>query len=915
MKLTVRTFRSRLARRWFWPLLIAIAVPLTATGVAVYAKLASDLVIEAEGQLRDRAKFFGLVALENLRRVELTLQAHLYDGQALPPDLDVDWLKSPATNSAIDPNEALIVAELNQLALAQSRTAIIAARIGGVSRIYFGLLQPKSNELSVASVVVDEVVIDPVLLPTRMRLCVSTARAHLGCFEDSATADKAVDDGFATASWSLFVGTSFAGPDWQFQVQQPDRETLVIRDGLAKTLLPGLGIVLVLALLAGIRQVRKTLEPVEHLTEVSRRLAGGEREARVSIETNDELQQLGSAFNRMAIGLGQQLDAMEIFAGLDRRLIEGANLDEVVRSILEALNVLYTDYDHCLILSDDTEESYLMRYSGDALAHFEKKRLDLSFGNIAGTSRYSVPGKTSALPAIHPLRAALGLDNQRVEATFITAGKGYSGMLLSRPLKSEDDPSQQSNYAAIVQRLSAAFAAIKSAEDLYDTNFKDAVTGLPNRRLLVEKLNEAIASVQHTNKRGVLFHINVDRFRHANDLIGFDSASELLQQLAGRLSNLMSTSGTVARIGGDEFGMLLPLIQSDNLVEATARQVLREIARPLQIGDQPISLTASVGVSLFPTDGVKASDVMGHAAKAMASAKQGGGDRIRFFDARLDADVLRRGQIELALRVALKTNKGFRLMYQPKLCCLTGKPTGAEALLRWYDDVLGEVSPAEFIPIAETTGLIGAIGTWVMQTVAADFNDVVVAADQTDFSIALNVSSKQFADPYLVRVTEKAFNTHGIPPGRIELEVTETAAGTDELAIIEVLGELRSLGFSVAIDDFGTGYSSFARIVGLPFDVLKIDRSFVMDICRDDKRRQVVASIIRLAHDLGKKVVAEGVENDETFDLLRSLGCDISQGYLHAAPMSKDALCDYLARVGANNAPLGPRLALIDSAS
>ncbi|WP_374338574.1 EAL domain-containing protein [Methyloversatilis sp.] len=412
----------------------------------------------------------------------------------------------------------------------------------------------------------------------------------------------------------------------------------------------------------------------------------------------------------------------------------------------------------------------------------------------------------------------------------------------------------------------------------------DVLTGLPNRILLNERLQKAIDAAAETDARMAVVFIDLDRFKIVNDSMGHDAGDELLRVLSRRLAQRVRSSDTVARLGGDEFVVLLPEIRQAADAHAVCEQMLLALAPPVTIQNHDIHCTASMGVAVYPQDGRDVATLLRHADAAMYRAKQAGRNTICFHepDKNAASGVLR---LEAELHAALAQEQ-FELHFQPQVDLLDGRRIiGFEALVRWRHPERGLVSPLDFIPLAEETGLIVPLGEWVLRSACEQARKWLTDFDP-ELRVAVNVSARQLMGSDIVHAVSRELERSGLPPHNLELELTESMLMQSVGQTVKVLGELKRLGVAVAIDDFGTGYSSLAYLRRFPIDGLKIDASFVRDIGHDADDAAICACILAMAGSLRMQAVAEGVETEEQLAFLRAHGCRIGQGYLFGRPMS-----------------------------
>jgi diguanylate cyclase (GGDEF)-like protein len=420
----------------------------------------------------------------------------------------------------------------------------------------------------------------------------------------------------------------------------------------------------------------------------------------------------------------------------------------------------------------------------------------------------------------------------------------------------------------------------------------DSLTKLPNRETFNGLLRDAINSAHRHDRRFAVLFIDLDRFKVINDSLGHEAGDLLLLEVASRLRGALRGTDVVARLGGDEFVVILDQCGDVDHVQRIASDLLAALARPMELAGHECHSTASIGIAMYPANGADAQTLTKNADMAMYLAKEDGKNRFRFFSNEVRTQSIERLSLESALRRALERSQ-FSLNYQPKVDMQTGQITGLEALLRWSHPDLGNVSPAQFIPLAEETGLIVPIGRWVLKEACAQ----AMAWQRRGLlpiSMAVNLSPRQFADEYLLEDVDEALAASGMSPVLLQLEVTESMMMRNVGRALKVLDAIQSRGIRLAIDDFGTGYSSMSLMKHFPIDTIKIDRSFVRDLSHDTEDQAIAQAIISMGKALGMTVVAEGVENAEQESFLRSHGCDEMQGYLISKPLPPRQMAELL---------------------
>ncbi|MDO8931489.1 MAG: EAL domain-containing protein [Rhodocyclaceae bacterium] len=419
----------------------------------------------------------------------------------------------------------------------------------------------------------------------------------------------------------------------------------------------------------------------------------------------------------------------------------------------------------------------------------------------------------------------------------------------------------------------------------------DALTGIPNRVMLADRMQQSLAQVRRTGRLMAVCYVDLDGFKPINDAFGHEAGDRLLVEIAQRLREGLRGGDTVARLGGDEFVLLLGIERREEC-DTALRRVLDAIAQPLSIAGSPVTISASIGVTLFPLDDADPDTLLRHADQAMYGAKQEGRNRYQLFDPQRDRAVRAHRAAQDRIAAALAAGE-FVLHYQPKVNMREGSVVGVEALIRWQHPLRGLLPPADFLPVIEDTDLIVEVGEWVIDAALRQWQEW--NAQGLDLTVSVNIAARHLSrQDFVPRLTELLRAHPAIPPRRLELEVLETAALEDIGRVARIIEECRELGVTFALDDFGTGYSSLTYIKRLPADTLKIDQSFVRDMLRDPEDCAIVEGIIGLARVFHRTVVAEGVETVEHGVLLLRLGCDIAQGYGIARPMPAAALVDWV---------------------
>jgi diguanylate cyclase (GGDEF)-like protein len=419
----------------------------------------------------------------------------------------------------------------------------------------------------------------------------------------------------------------------------------------------------------------------------------------------------------------------------------------------------------------------------------------------------------------------------------------------------------------------------------------DPLTGLPNRNLLNDRLTQAIAISERRKSTIVLILLDLDHFKAINDTLGHSFGDQLLITVGQRLQELIRGSDTIARIGGDEFVAVLTTGNHSDSVVTVVKRFLESISRPFSFQGQEIWVTASIGIAQYPEDGEDPETLFKKADTAMYHIKENGRNGFQFFADEMNRKISKRMKIESNLRYALEKNE-FHLNYQPQIDLTTGKIVGMEVLLRWHNEELGSVSPDDFIPVAEDTGQIVAIGEWALRSACTQYRDWT-DLDFPRLRMAVNLSPRQFGQNNLVEMVKNILNETGIEATNLDLEVTESLMMHNIEDSIDKMHALRELGISLSIDDFGTGYSSLSSLQRFPLNFLKVDKSFVQEIGTGNKA-VIIRAIVAMAHSLGLSIIAEGVETVDQLNFLRKHHCEEVQGFYFSKPLSTEKFAELI---------------------
>ncbi|HED36353.1 MAG TPA: GGDEF domain-containing response regulator [Gammaproteobacteria bacterium] len=444
------------------------------------------------------------------------------------------------------------------------------------------------------------------------------------------------------------------------------------------------------------------------------------------------------------------------------------------------------------------------------------------------------------------------------------------------------------NWSVLKHRVTRMLLAADAERKIRHIAYHDSLTGLPNRMLFIDRIDQAISRALREDTQFALLFLDIDHFKVINDSMGHAAGDQLLNIVALRLQDVLRKSDTIARLGGDEFTIIIESLQEAEWVVTVANNILRQLEVPVEINNRQVHVGGSIGIALFPQDGESFGALLKNADIAMYKAKEQGRHTFQFYAAEMSQKAMQRLELENQIRAAL-TEEQFVVYYQPKVNLENGQYSGVEALVRWQHPQRGIIAPIEFIALAEETGLIIQLDKWVIRTACKQFEKWREAGAVLE-SLSVNVSARHFKEGGLSVFCKEVLQSTQLPPGKLEIELTESALMDNYEGAKSVLNEIHAMGISIALDDFGTGYASMSYLKEFPFDTVKLDRSFVKDIPADDESTAIVKAMIQLSAALKLSTVGEGIENEQQRDCLRENGCVYGQGYLWAKPVSAQEL-------------------------
>ena len=614
---------------------------------------------------------------------------------------------------------------------------------------------------------------------------------------------------------------------------------------------------------------RRILRPMRRVEALMGQIAAGDLSARCEVRNDDELGRLAGCTNRMAQTLEQQTDLQQqTLAQLQDSEMRHRTLWEMSSDAIVTIDrtdtIVFANPAVFPMFGYQVNELIGQSIAVLQPAHLRERHRQ-------GMQRYMAQG-TRSINWSSLETQALHKDGHEVQVEL-----AFNDMRLT------DNRYFVGTFRDVTERQRQQQALLQSMR-------YDSLTGLPNRFLLHDQIESAITNArQKTGSFGLLF-LDLDNFKIINDTLGHEAGDHLLREAAQRLQTCVREGDTVARVGGDEFVLLLNELTHHDDIDTVAQRALAAMTTLFKLPGGEGYVGVSIGASVFPDDALTRVDLLQHADIAMYRAKDAGRNNYQRYAESMQARIQWRMSMEVQLRQALEAGE-LVLHYQPQILLETGRVVGVEALVRWDSPHLGRISPAQFIPLAEETGLIVPIGQWIVKQACHDAATWIHTPEGKECVVAINLSPRQFNEPDLFGSIAATIGEAGIAPHHVELEITEGLVMQNPDHASEVLKQLRALGCSVALDDFGTGYSSLAYLRTFPLDCLKIDKSLINDVA-------IVRAVIQLARSFGFKTLAEGVEDQQVLEVLRGLGCDIVQGYYYARPMPLKDFQAYLQRQG-----------------
>jgi diguanylate cyclase (GGDEF)-like protein len=644
---------------------------------------------------------------------------------------------------------------------------------------------------------------------------------------------------------------------------------------------------------------------LEKLTAATRRISKKDFYNEVQVLSRDEFGQLAGSFNAMSRELAKQFNAITALSRVDRVILTTIDVSQVIEMIMHYMPKTISCNQISITVIDKTVKNMACTYTQvngnkDTQVKRHPLKIDQSktlLENPNGIWTDHDEGFSSLLIPLEP---------SKVQSVFMlpVITQAYLVGIIALGFESiqaadEDNLIQARSFA---DRLAVALATAEREEKLYKRANFDALTGLPNRQLLKDRLSHELAHAKRDGNRLAMLFLDLDRFKNVNDSLGHSVGDLLLINVAQRLKQCIQESDTIARFGGDEFIIVLSKIDSVEDVVVITEQISNVLSTPMRLDGKDHFVSTSIGIAIFPDNGTTSEELLRNADTAMYRAKNSGQGKYAFFEKRMNAAMLERISLESDLHHALARNELF-LVFQPQINLHTERVSGAEVLIRWRHPNKGLVAPNRFLPIAEDTGIIVPIGNWVLREACRQLLIWEKAGIRINH-LAVNVSVLQFRETNFLDTIHHLLDQFKISPERLELEITESLLMDDIENVSAVLHLLKTLGIRIAIDDFGTGYSSLKYLQKLPIDTLKVDQSFTRNLTRNASSVVLTKAMIAMARSMNMETVVEGVETEEQLNILQDQNCDSVQGFFFSQPLETKAFVNFVRTQNARNRKL-----------
>ncbi len=907
MFLSASNLRSKLGRKFFLLLFLVAFVPMLLFASFSYNYVGNYLYYQSQRELHNEARFYSTLLYESLQ----VAQAKFVNGVSDERVRQLSW-------QDVEPF-------MQHLSVAEKRALAERVRTGMVSL----LSQPQGTVLllqqlagSAASIRVLELPIaellgDEDMRHPRIQYCVfGSYDERLFCSHNKLLMGQQFsevmrehgqranfslewqrgDAAYVAQVRTIFIDQLFGAPGLKLWVSKSRKDIFATLGVLQKIFSMLVAVAIALAAVISALQIKRILNPFKILIAGTKAIAEKKFDVQIDVKSNDEFTELAQSFNQMADQLGKQFSLLTGLSNIDQLILNVPDLDQVAQSALHTMKVLVSSDAAAIGIRnpDKPDEIFLFSYCCERgiqpmVTQLLDEQEDHWLSAVAPVHRATL-SDAQYLDWLWPEeKELLGGNTYLFPITVANKNRGVLALAWKRSYKlPEHDRSLLHDFA---DRLAVAITAVRREKQLYLQTHFDVLTQLPNRQLMKDRLEQSLKHASNSETAGAVLFVDLDKFQNINDTEGYGIGDQMLVKTAERLKVCVTVEDTVARQGGDEFIVILNNINSPMRATRVAEKILTMLSSPYNVDGKKYFMNCSIGIAAFPSDGMDVESLLRKADTAMHRVKQEGGGRYRYFEEEMNRAAQRRVNAERRLREALDQAK-VELHYQPQWS-MDDNRFSVEALVRLRNPEMGLLLPEDFIRVAEDTGLILDVGEWVIRQACQQMASWRI--EQVDVSrVSVNVSAVQLARSDFVDLVQSALNDFNLEYSDLELEITESILINDAHEAVKKLGLLRDMGVAIAIDDFGTGYSSLSYLHQLPFDLIKIDQSFVSGIGTVKGSEEIIRTIIDLARSLNKNVMAEGVETREQLEALKQLECRCIQGFLISRPLTANKITEFL---------------------